>query len=218
MLQALIQRKFALKQTVWSENNITAACDHCNGCERAGWIEFPSTFLVNRITIEFSSSSCSFLSLQCSFQFTPPPEEQLLKLRDSWHENISTSPPIKIETWDCSMWKWPKSVSTLDTSSRSHLTDVPLATPPIPNPSPFPFICLHPSLALHQCWLILLFHYSLEVASADAALRSFLAPSAFLKFPSPYLHSPGKKGSLINQQRPETHSTSMNVSTEWTDG
>lgn len=62
------------------------------------------------------------------------------------------------------------------------------------HPSHHPFIPLHPSLALRQARIILLFYYSPAAAGADAALRSCLVSSAFSPFaPSLCFRRPRKK-------------------------
>lgn len=153
-----------------AEDNVTIACNHC--CGLANWIEL----------LYFCSVTLPV--------YTPPKVQ-----KTDWFlvvKILILPSPSRDLGW--LIWKGPKSVSTLDTSSCFHLTEVSLATSPtLFNTSPFPFICLHPSLALHQCWLILLFHYSLEVPSADAALRSCLALSAFLNFLTPTLTAQAKK-------------------------
>lgn len=80
-------------------------------------------------------------------------------------------------------------------------------TPPPLLSTSLSLIRLHPSLVLHQCWIILLFYYSPEAAGADAALRSFLVPSAFFFFfippasPSPHFPQPRRKGNEGGRSR-----------------
>lgn len=88
----------------------------------------------------------------------------------------------------CKLWTYSRAYGVVSPEWQTTCTPLPSF-----QPLSLPLICLHPSLALHQCWVILLFYYSPEAAGADAALRSCLVPSAFFPPPSPHFRSPGEK-------------------------